>query len=277
MRLGHAVRVEDSGTTLIGGSPTRVLYLKPAAGRLLADRTLTVQDPATRALADRLLDAAMAEPIVSTLTPPPVHEVTFVIPVYGRPDALDRLLASLPTGSRALVVDDVSPDREAIVAVAERHGAEFLPLDVNGGPARARNVGLGHVTTAFAAFADTDLVLDDQTVPTMLAHFADPRVALVAPRVHGLRDDTGLNWVGRYEQARSSLDLGEHPALVRQRSPVSWVPAAFLIGRTTALGAGFSAEMREGKTSTSSGGSPMPDGASATNPRRPCGTSTGSA
>jgi mycofactocin system glycosyltransferase len=247
VRLGRGVRVDDGGRTLIGGAPTRVLYLKPAAADLLADGTLTVVDAGTRALADRLLDAGMADPIVSSLATVDVSDVTFVIPVYGRPDPLDRLLSSLPEGSRTIVVDDVSPDRDAILAVAERHGAAFLPLDVNGGPARARNEGLHHVTTPFAAFADTDIVIDGGTVATLLKHFADPRVALVAPRVHGLRDTAGLNWVGRYEEARSSLDLGQDPALVRQRSPVSWVPAAFLIARVAAVGAGFSAEMREGE------------------------------
>lgn len=247
VRLGHGVRVADGGQTLIGGAPTRVLYLRPKAARLLDDGTLTVQDAGTRTLVDRLLDAGMADPIVSTLTGPPASDVTFVTPVYSRPRELDRLLSSLPAGSPVIVVDDVSPDRAEIMAVAARHGATFLPRDTNGGPAAGRNDGLRHATTPFVAFVDTDVVLQPDTIKAMLGHFADPRVALVAPRVQGLRDDAGLNWIGRYEQARSSLDLGPYPALVRQRSPVAWVPATFLIGRAAALGDGFSVEMREGE------------------------------
>ena len=39
----------------------------------------------------------------------------------------------------------------------------------------------------------------------MLRHFADPRVAMVAPRVLGLESEAP-NWITRYEDARSSLE-----------------------------------------------------------------------
>ena len=88
-----------------------------------------------------------------------------------------------------IVVDDCSPDRGAIKDVAAAHGARFVPLAENGGPARARNEGLKHVTTPFVAFADSDTVLDPGATAALLRHFADPRVALAAPRVLGLHDN----------------------------------------------------------------------------------------
>ncbi|MGX1163615.1 mycofactocin system glycosyltransferase [Pseudarthrobacter sp. SLBN-100] len=56
-----------------------------------------------------------------------------------------------------------------------------------------------------------------------------------------------MNWIERYEEARSSLDLGIFPATVRPRSPVSGLPGAFLLARTEALGDGFAAGSRVGE------------------------------
>ncbi|MET4782204.1 mycofactocin biosynthesis glycosyltransferase MftF [Glaciihabitans sp. UYNi722] len=247
VRLNRRVRVRDGGRALIGGSPTRVLYLVDAARAMIVDRTLRIADAGTRTLADRLLEAGMADPVLSSLPDADESEVTFVVPVFGRPAALDRLLTSIGHGREVIVVDDVSPNRAAIMSVVNHHGARFLPLEVNGGPAVARNEGLKHVTTPFVAFVDSDIVLDPLATSTLLRHFVDPKVALAAPRVLGLDDGGGMNWIERYEEARSSLDLGIHPATVRPRSPVSWVPGAFLVARLDAIGDGFSAEMREGE------------------------------
>lgn len=243
VRLGDKVRVDDGGTALIGGSPTRALYLTPAARAMMRGRELTVADPQTASLAALLIDAGMADPILERLPPADIAELTVVIPAFDRPDALARLLESLGGGARVLVVDDCSTDGEVIASVAQRFGAELLRLLVNEGPAGARNAGLRAVTTPFVAFVDSDMVLDPQTLPTLLRHFVDPRLALVAPRVLGLMEERA-NWIGRYEDARSSLDMGDRSASVRPLSPVSWLPAACLVARTAAIGDGFGEGMR---------------------------------
>ena len=287
VRLNRRVRVQDDGRALIGGAPTRVLYLTPAAAALFEGRTLRVRDATTAALADRLLDTGIADPVVTTLPPGDLSEVTYVIPVRDRPAALARLLTALtappptpappaasptaattpptataattpPTpatpplpagggGARIVVVDDASEAKGEMHAVAERFGVEFVALDVNVGPAAARNAGLREVRTRFVAFVDSDVVAHPAVVETLIRHFADPRVALVAPRVLGLPGERGLNWIGRYEDARSSLDLGDDPAIVRQRAPVSWVSSTFLLGRVELLGEGFTPGMRVGE------------------------------
>ncbi|WP_217634353.1 mycofactocin biosynthesis glycosyltransferase MftF [Herbiconiux ginsengi] len=301
VRLNRRVRVKDGGRALIGGAPTRVLYLTARAAALFEGRELRIRDRPTAVLADRLLEAGIADPVIASLPPGDVAEVTYVIPVRDRPVALERLLAALsspetaPAGPRAsatlgdpaaaragrsaekasgasgddapsprpaedatrkasprrapriIVVDDASVDPAGTRAAAARWGAEVLELEENGGPAAARNAGLRQVTTPFVAFVDSDVVAHPDAVDTLLRHFADPKVALVAPRVLGLPGENGLNWIGRYEDARSSLDLGEHPAIVRQRAPVSWVSSTFLLARVDALGEGFSAEMRVGE------------------------------
>src|SRR5699024_2155839 len=132
-----------------------------------------------------LLEAGMADPVLDEL-PPLEAEVTYVVPTYGRPEALDRLLSSIGSGTPVLVVDDRSPDPDPVVLVAEKHGARYIALPENVGPAGARNAGLALVETPYVAFVDTDVVVDETVVPALCRHFADPRVAVVAPRVVGL-------------------------------------------------------------------------------------------
>ncbi len=255
VRLNRHVRVRDGGRTLVGGAPTRVLYLTERARALIVDRTVRVTGRASAVLADRLLDTGMADPIVVELPGRDLSQVTVVVPVRDRPAALDRLLACLgdqhpamtaaPLAlGRVIVVDDGSQDPKAVADVAAAHGAELVALAENGGPAAARNAGLRRVTTPYVAFVDSDVVLEPDALPLLLRHFADPRVAMAAPRVLGLRMPGRDRWIRRYEDARSSLDLGVEPGIVRPRAPVSWVPSACLLAQVDTLGDGFSADMR---------------------------------
>ncbi|MEJ1230980.1 MAG: mycofactocin biosynthesis glycosyltransferase MftF [Galbitalea sp.] len=180
---------------------------------------------------------------------PPVDEgdVTWVIPVRDRAAELARLLESIGTDRTIVVVDDGSLDPAAVAAVAASHGAALVALPANVGPASARNAGLRTVTTTYVVFVDSDVVLDANPLPVLLGHFADPRVAMVAPRIRGLVQRGRDNWIARYEDARSSLDLGLRSATVRPRSPVSWVSSTFLVARVDALEGGFSEGMRVGE------------------------------
>ncbi|MFI1357864.1 mycofactocin biosynthesis glycosyltransferase MftF [Streptomyces sp. NPDC020898] len=241
-------RVVDGGRALVGGFPTRLLRLTPRARKLLVGRTVPVRDAASALLADRLLACGMAHPVVASLPAPPDSRYTVVIPVRDRPRQLDRLLRSIGTGPPVIVVDDASHRPAAVAAVADRHGARLVALDTNTGPGGARNAGLRLVTTPYVVFADSDIVLDPDTVPTLLRHFADPWVAMAVPRITGL---TGAapTWIERYENTRSSLDLGAHPAPVRPGTPVSWAPTACAVARVDALrdGHGFDEGMRVGE------------------------------
>ena len=247
VRLGRRTSVRDDGGVLVGGAPTRVLRLTPAARARLHGREVVVTDAAGRALAELLMDAGVAEPVAASLPGIPLAELTVVVPVHDRTGMLDRLLASLPAGPAAvIVVDDASADAATTAEVAARHGARLVRLAENQGAAAARNAGLGLVQTTYTAFVDSDVVVGDGCFETLLRHFADPRLALAAPRVLGL-DRARPNWITRYENARSSLDLGDEPASVRPRSPVSWVSSTCLVARTSLLSTGFDPAMRVGE------------------------------
>lgn len=243
--LGRRTRVVSRGTALLGGTPTRLVRLTARARPMLEGRRIRIDSPAAAALADRLLEWGLAEPELATLRAPEDASVTYVIPIRDRPQALDRLLASIGPGAEVVVVDDASHDPGAVAAVAAQRGATVLPLAVNVGPAAARNAGLAAAATPFVVFVDSDIVLEPDTVPILLRHFADPEVALVAPRIAGLGDRP--SWLGRFEDTRSSLDLGPHPAAVRPRSPLAWVTTACVVARREALTTGFDGTLRIGE------------------------------
>lgn len=238
VRLDPRVRRRDHGATLLGGSPLRLLRLAPRARELLTGDRLVVRDAATAAVAGRLLDAGLAHPDL-----PPVDvltDVTVVVPVKDRPDGLARLLAALradPATARLPVV--VVDDGSAVPVRAD--GATVLRHDVARGPAAARNAGARAATTEFVAFLDSDCVPRPGWLAALLPQFADPRLALVAPRIVAL---PGSGWLHPYEAAVSALDMGARPAPVRPLSSVSYVPSAALLCRRSALGPGFDEAMR---------------------------------
>jgi len=234
LRLAADVRRFEGGRVLLGGAPVRVMRLSAPAAGMIEDGALTVTDAATARLAMRLLDAGIAHPDPAELPPIPLAELTVVIPTLGRPRELSALLEHLG-GVQIIVVDDGTPEPaagELAVAVAAA-GARLIRLPQNRGPASARNAGLAVVETPFVAFLDSDVDASADQLGLLLRHFADPQLALAGPRVRGIAQDQ--TWISRYEDARSSLDLGADPALVRPRAPVSWISSTCLIARVDAL------------------------------------------
>ncbi|GAA1518201.1 mycofactocin biosynthesis glycosyltransferase MftF [Nocardioides humi] len=233
VRLRDDLLTADRGRVLVGGSPVRVVRLSPQARRLLAGGRLEVDGPATAALAARLLDGNLAEPVLDRIDAPPA-DLTVVVPVRDRPDQLDRCLAALAP-LPVIVVDDASHDPAAVAEVARRHGAALLPLARNRGPAGARNAGLARVRTPLVAFVDSDVEADSGALLDLARHCADPRVALAGPRVVGFARSERPRWFERYDAVASSLDLGRVGGQVRPGAAIGWLPSACLVGRTALL------------------------------------------
>jgi mycofactocin glycosyltransferase len=229
-------RSPGDGRLVIAGSPLRFFRLS-TGGAAVVEMALTGEQPDTdvvKQLLDRFVDAGALHPVnaVGPFTP---ADVTVVMPVHGR-------VPTAPTGLRTIVVDDASTP-----PVGEVAGATVLRLDVNVGPGEARNAGLAHVVTPLVVFLDDDVVTADPGwLAPLLAHLADPKVALVAPRVMGAPGD-GL--LARYEERHSPLDLGTEPARIAAGTRVSYVPAAALVCRTDVVRAvgGFATELRVGE------------------------------
>lgn len=215
------------GTTVIGGSPLRLFRLT-AAGARIVDQLSGGQPVPESPLIDRLLDAGVIHPRHDDPTPFTERDVTVVVPTLGEP-------RYTPNG--AVVVDDASDPPVAGAAVR---------LRANAGPATARNAGLATVTTPLVAFVDADVDVPAGWLTPLLTHFADPRVAAVAPRI-AARGPAGL--MASYERHHSPLDMGPEPARVRAGTRVSYLPAAALVCRTDVVReiGGFDRAMRVGE------------------------------
>ncbi len=178
-----------------------------------------------------------------------------VIPAFGRPEGLrttlDALAGDPNPAARVVVVDDGSPDPEALVGAAAAIGATVVRRAANGGPGPARNTGLAGVTSPLVVFLDVDVVPPAGWLDPLLAHFSDPLVAAVAPRVAARASAPGGEGGGlaQFEQDRSPLDLGPAEARVSPRTRVAYVPTTALVVRREALEAvgGFDEALRFGE------------------------------
>ena len=220
---------------LIAGSPLRVFTLAAGGMRIVEaiERGETLSG-GHEPLTDRLVDTGAIHPVVD-LVPVDPALMTVVVPTLSTgPD-------HRPGRCRTLVVDDASPEPVQV------DGAEIIRLATNVGPGGARNAGLAAVSTPYVAFVDADVAIDETSLLALAAHFDDPRVALVAPRVRGPEHPSGV--LARYEQVHSPLDLGAEPGRVAPTTRVSYVPGAVLVCRTEALRsvAGFADDLRYGE------------------------------
>lgn len=194
---------------VIAGSPLTIFRLTEAGTRIVETIERGEAVTASRII-DRMLNAGAIHPVVGS-------EVS-----AGRaPDAVTVVTPQLGgivrTDGRITVDDGSQPPLE---------GAR-VRLEVNRGPAAARNAARSMIGTDLVAFVDADVDVDrdgrgpEAWMPPLLAHFDDPSVGLVAPRVLG--------------EPGSALDMGTEPARVRAGTRVSYVPTAAVIARVAAL------------------------------------------
>lgn len=244
----HGAYTRRSGELLFGGSPWGLArlsaparswaqgVLRPGAGPALPG------DEIERATARLLVDRGLALPVLPPRPPRP-EEIEVVVPVYGSPAPLGRLLAALAAAGparrlRVTVVDDGSAEPEAreIARVCAEHDARLIVLPENRGPGGARNAGLAATTAELVALLDADTLPTRDWLDRLVPHFEDPGVAAVAPRVRGTVTGAGPGSVlERFEARRGGLDLGPHPRRVAPGGQVGYVPTAALVVRRAAL------------------------------------------
>ena len=248
VRIDGRVRSWSKGALLVGGAPWRIARIDPRAKPFVEQLQMNGAEGAPvgsgleRSIARMLVDRGFAHPIHDASAS---SAITVVVPAYGRTAALGRCLETLRDHS-VLVIDDCSPDAEAVANVTAAGGARLVRHSENRGPAAARNTGLRETTGELVAFMDSDCAAEPGWLPALAAHFADPLVAMVAPRV--LPKALGRGLLARHETARSALDMGRLPELVKPGARLSFVPSAAIVVRRSALtGSGFDESLRLGE------------------------------
>jgi glycosyltransferase involved in cell wall biosynthesis len=112
-------------------------------------------------------------------------DVTVVLPCLNEAASLPGVLAAMPDGYRALVVDNDSTDGTA--DVARRHGAQVVG-EKRPGYGSAVHAGVGAATTPIVAVIDADGSLDARELPALVAQLHDADMVIGRRRaVSGLR------------------------------------------------------------------------------------------
>lgn len=236
------------GGCLLGGEPARAITLRPG-GEAVLDRALAGKS--VSAGAEASLVSYLVE--VGILHPRPARRLEtsleVVIPAYDPPETLVALVRSLAERCKVAVVDDGSrPD--GWVAAVEAAGGRVSRRPRRGGPSAARNAAA--TESDLVIYLDADIVLDREDPTGWLdlccAHFRDPRVGVVAPRVRPVAPGRG-GLLLQYEESSSPLDAGPDPGLVGPGRRLSYVPSAALIVRRVVLEqvGGFDEELRYGE------------------------------
>jgi predicted acylesterase/phospholipase RssA len=200
---------KDRGTVLLGGSPLRIVRISEKGADLVDDLLNGNPVPPGKgatSLVRRLLDGGLLQPVPAT-TPFTAGDVTVVVPVRGELEP--GLLDGIGPAASIIVVDDESA-QPVVVPSKTTHGTRVVCVRraTNGGPAAARNTGLGEVSTSLVAFLDADCLPRPGWLELLLEQFGDPAVAVVAPRITAIEPlgapDHPL--LSRYERVNASLD-----------------------------------------------------------------------
>jgi mycofactocin system glycosyltransferase len=226
------------GRRLLGGEPFALVQLSERAAARI--RAWVEGDPVGSggALARELVRANLAQPVPPSL---PLGEVSVVIPVRDR--SIAALLRVLDADD-VIVVDDASTTD---IVRDEAVGVRYIRRPLQGGAAAARNDGLAVARHDLVACLDSDTLPLPGWLAPLLAHFADPELSAIAPRIVALAPGapvssrnplTSSRQGGRlaaalrdYERDRSPLDRGPDPARVIPYGRVPFVPGAALIVR----------------------------------------------
>jgi mycofactocin system glycosyltransferase len=257
-RLQQGVRIvsQDGSALAVCDYPLRVARFSPIVAKLLTlcseERTCEQLAQATsmsikrvETLCDQLRWRGLLEAGPS-LPPPTWPCISIVIPSYNRAKELERCLRSLfaldyPAGClEIVVVDDASTDEtgnmlQRLVKEAVTHGLELLVAHHE----KHRGVGIGRNTGAAAAqyeviaYIDSDCVASPGWLKELVPAFQNTRNAAVGGMIRAYERKTLL---GRYEDVRSSLNMGERPQQVSLKGPLTYLPTANMVMRRTAWG-----------------------------------------
>lgn len=259
LAIDERVDLFDDGRIALGGTPRRLSRLGGPAQQLVArlrqagPTGLVVHSGSDLLAARVLIDRGLAHPLSPvSCSDSDTIDVDIVVPTRGRVAEVDRLLARLDRPG-VIVVDDATEPGDELAAVVERHRGRLVRHTVNTGPAGARNTGVRATQSPLIAFVDSDCIPPRNWPRSLLPHFEDPRVAMVASRVvhRGATSSQGSIFdrlVDDYEECHGALDAGAQSCTVGPKSLVRGAPSAAIVLRRVALeDPAFDPELRIGE------------------------------
>lgn len=99
--------------------------------------------------------------------------VSVVIPTYNAerfmPELLDSIFRQRVEGMEVIIVDDCSTD--STVEVVKKYPVRVIQMDVNGGPAKARNRGVKEAKGDIIFFLDSDVIVLDGAIREVKDYF----------------------------------------------------------------------------------------------------------
>ncbi|HVB62837.1 MAG TPA: mycofactocin biosynthesis glycosyltransferase MftF [Ktedonobacteraceae bacterium] len=255
-RLTPGVRVvmQNDGWLALCAYPLRVIRLSDTNARLLqlcqeqrsatelaASLRLPIRSARARCEQLRWKGLLEAGPIAPPATWP---TVSIIIPAYNRAAQLERCLRSLFVLDYShdlfeiVIVDDASSDATAamlaqLVSEAEHSGIALRVIRqrTRQGVAVGRNTGAQSARYDILAYIDSDCVASAQWLNELIPAFQDNSVAAVGGMIRAYEQASML---GRYEDARSSLFMGQRAQQASLNSSLTYLPTANLLVRKTA-------------------------------------------
>jgi GT2 family glycosyltransferase len=131
---------------------------------------------------------------------PDLVNISVIIPVHNGGDSFRRCLSSLDKSTvspdEVIVVSDADTDGSWLVA--QEFGAKVIRMPINGGPAKARNLGASAATGDILYFVDADVVISQNAISQVKKAFENE--SDLAALIGSYDDEPGAsNFLSQYK------------------------------------------------------------------------------
>jgi mycofactocin system glycosyltransferase len=193
------------------------------------------KEPQLIEILERLVRKGMLikDEVIETQTYP---SVSVIIPVKNRPQDIRECLASLVSLDypkdkvEVIVVNDGSTDSTGEVIRAFDIKATHLTRSI--GASACRNLAARDAKGDLLGFTDSDCVVHSRWLGELSPYFNDEKVGIVGGFVSNFYHHSSLD---RYEEVKSSLNMGLLPFRVEDQLSSAYVPSCNLIIRKKAF------------------------------------------
>jgi mycofactocin system glycosyltransferase len=158
--------------------------------------------------------------------------VSIIVPVRNRPQEITACLLSLSRldypaeKMEVIVVDDASEDKTP--NVVSQFPVHLITLEVQKQASYCRNLAAHRAKGDILAFLDSDCVAGSLWLKELVPAFNDPSTGAVGGLVDSYFNEKGLD---RYEQVKSSLNMGSWPKSSREDNHFFYLPTCNLLVR----------------------------------------------